>query len=361
MAILNIKRLSDGVAPAPQRASTPPRPVTIPTPPRRTTSAPKPGGTGKTTTGNTTSGKTSSGGTSSKATDPYAKARADQLADQKKAEKKAETRLLSQAERLKKQAEALKIALSSTGFHAVLRRELGNATLEFDEENALILAQYARGKSALEQQAETAEDSRVRSLQESGQNASRERNEALQQGIANGVGATDMLRAQTASLRNWSFNVGQVQANYTDELNSLQSEHSQMVNSVVTARSAAWREREQQRSQLYRSYYDNRGQVFTEMGNKLGEASQYYDMANEQVESKTTQSKMKAAEKSALQALRNAAKQTGQGYTEKATPNSITKWQGSARIENSTDARQWGQPVLEMKDAEGATLRKWEQ
>lgn len=339
--------------------STTSKSVVIPTPPKRTTAAPKPGGTGK-----TTSGKTSSGGTSSKSkasSDPYAKARADQLSDQKKAEKKAETRLLSQAERLKEQAEALKIALGSTGFQAVLKRELANADLEFNEEDSLILAQYERGKSALEQQAETAEDSRARSLQESGQNANRERNEALQQGIENGVGATDMIRAQSASLRNWSFNAGQVQANYTDELNSLQSEHSQMVNSVVTARTAAWREREQQLSQLYRGYYDNRGQVYTEVGNKLGEAAQYYDMANEQVESKTTQSKMKATEKSALEALRDAAKQTGMGYREKAAPSSITKWQGSAKIENSTDARQWGQPTLEMKDAEGATLRKWEQ
>lgn len=352
MAILNLGRMVDtAVQPKP-------KPVVIPAPPKQTTSAPKTNGTGKTTT---TAGKTSSGRTASKASDPYAKARADQLADQKKAEKKAETRLLSQAERLKEQAEALKVALGSTGFQATLKRELGNADLEFNEEDSLILAQYGRGKSALEQQAGTAEDSRARSLQESGQNANRERNEALQQGIANGIGATDMLRAQSASLRNWSFNAGQVQANYTDELNSLQSEHSQMVNSVVTARSAAWREREQQRAQLYRSYYDNLGQVHTEVGNKLGEAAQYYDMANEQVESKTSQKKAKDTSKAALDALKAAAKQTGQGYTEKATPGSILGWQGTAKIENTTDARQWGQPTISVKDAEGATLRKWEQ
>ena len=350
MAILNIGRMVDTAV---QPKATP-KPVVIPTPPKQTTSAPKTNGTGKTTT-------TSSGGTSSKAVDPYAKARADQLADQKKAEQKAATRFLAQAERLKQQAEALKVALGSSGFQAVLRRELENADLEYNEEDALILAQYGRGKSALEQQAGTAEDSRARTLQESGQNAARERNEALQQGIANGVGATDMLRAQSASLRNWSFNVGQVQANYTDEISSLQSEHSQMVNSVVTARQAAWREREQQRSQLYRGFHDNYGQVLTEVGNKLGEAAQYYDMANEQVESKTSKDKAKSTSDAALSLYRQAALQAGKGYVERATPATISAWEGTAKIENTTDARQWGQPAISVKDAEGATLRKWNQ
>lgn len=354
---LNTKRLADGTA-APKRTGTPGPPVTIKyaTPPKTTTlsyTAPK------TTSGSSSSASrtTSTGGGS----DPYAKARADQLADQKKAEKKAETRLLSQAERLKEQAEALKVALGSKGFLATLSRELANSNLEYREEDALILAQYGRGKTALEQQMGATEDNKSRSLQEAGQNANRERNEALSQGIANGVGALDMLAAQAASLRNWSFNAAQVQTNYTDEVNSLQSEHAQMVNSVVTSRQAAWREREQQRSQLYRSYYDNRGQVYTEIGNKLGEASQYYDMANEQVESKTTQTKTKETEKSALQSYRDAAAETGKGYTELAAPGSITQWKGSAKIENTNDARRWGQQTLEMKDAEGATLRRWEQ
>lgn len=301
----------------------------------------------------------SSGGGSS---DPYARARRDQKADQKAQEKKAATRLATNAAQLQAQAKALSYALGSKGFSAQLKRELGNADLEFKEEDAFILSQYARGKGELEKQKLTSDDQRARSLQEAGQNAGRERNEALQQGIENGISATDMIKAQAASLRNWSFNTGQVQTNYSDEINSLQSEHSQMVNSVVTSRQTAWREREQQKAQLYRNYYDNRGQVLTEVGNKLGESAQYYSMANEQVASKTYKNKSSSAAKSANSKLKAAALETGKGYVERATPSSISKWAGTANLRSTTDARQWGKQVLEVKDAEGASkkLRKWE-
>ena len=195
---------------------------------------------------------------------------------------------------------------------------------------------------------------------DAGSNAGRERAEALQEGILNGVGVVDMVKAQAASLRNWSFNAQQTQTNYTDEMNGIKSEHSQMVNSVVTARQTAWREREQQRTQLFRTYYDNRGQVETEIGNKLGESSQYWDMANEQLGSGTRKKQAKSTHSQAMASLRAAAGETGKGYAERATPKSITEWEGTANLRNTTDPRQWGEPVLDVKDAEGAQLRKWE-
>ena len=101
--------------------------ATYPTPPK-----PSAGGGGGTTSKprSTSSGggggstrrapsKSSSGGGGSK--DPYAQARADQKAQ----EKKAATRLSSQAAKLKAQADALRIALGSKGFQAELNRQLG--------------------------------------------------------------------------------------------------------------------------------------------------------------------------------------------------------------------------------------------
>jgi hypothetical protein len=307
---------------------------------------------------NSSSSKSSSSKSGSGSSDPYARARADQKA----AESKAAARLAAQGDLLMKQAAALKLALGSKGFRAELNRQLAAANLEFSEEDKLVLAQYERGKSSLEQSAVTSGDNRARSLQENAQNTGRERNEALAQGIQQGISATDMLKAQSASLRNWSLNANQVQTNYTDENNSIQSEHSQMVNAVVSARQGSWREREQQRTQAFRTYYDNFGQVQTEVGNKLGEASASYDMAYEQKASKAYKKKSDSAEKTALAALRSAALQTGKGYTERATPTTITRWEGSADIKNSTDPRQWGDQSLEIKDAEGASsrLRKWE-
>ena len=332
--------------------------ATYPTPPKSGKTKSSGGSGGSSKSSGSSSSRSSSGGGGGGSSDPYARARADQRAQ----ESKAAARLSAQAARLRQQADALKLALGSKGFAAELKRQLGNADLEFREEDALVLSQYERGKKALEQQKSTTEDQRSRSLQENGQNAGRERNEALQQGIENGISATDMIKAQSASLRNWSLNAQQAQTNYTDEVNGLQSEHSQMVNSVITSRQTAWREREQQRSQLYRGYYDNRGQVLTEIGNKLGESAQYYDMANEQKASKTYTSKGKSTNAEAMRTLRAAALESGRGYAERSTPGSITKWEGSAKIVNTTDSRQWGQQALEIKDAEGAskTLRKWE-
>lgn len=339
--------MAGGYYTPPSSKGSPPKGSSKPSSSRKSSSSSKSSGSRK-----------SSGGGGGGSSDPYARARADAKA----AESKASARLTAQAKRLNSQAEALKVALSSKGLRAELDRQMANANLEYNEEDALILAQYGRGKSALEQQKATTEDQRTRSLQEANQNSGRERNEALQQGIENGISATDMLKAQAASLRSWSFNAGTVQTNYTDEVNGLQSEHSQMVNSVITGRQSAFREREQQFAQLYRGYYDNVGQVRTEIGNKLGEAAQYYDMANEQKASKANKSAAASTSKRALDWLRGAALESGKGYAEKATPTSITKWEGSADIENTSDARQWGQPQLEMKDAEGASskLRKWE-
>ena len=118
----------------------------------------------------------------------------------------------------------------------------------------------------------------------------------------------------------------------------------------------------QQRAQLYRGYYDNRGQALTEIGNKLGESAQYYDMANEQKSSGTYRKKGSAANGEAMRTLRAAALETGKGYAERATPTAITKWEGTAKIKNTTDPRQWADQSLEIKDAEGASakLRKWE-
>jgi hypothetical protein len=329
----------------------------IPKPPTSTGTAPKTKPKSKSGGGGSSGGGGKSGGGGG-GSDPYARARADQKA----AEAKAAARLAAQAARLREQANALKLALGAKGFQAELKRQLGNADLEFSEKDKLVLSQYERGKGALEKQAGTTEDQRALSLQDSGRNAGRERNEALQQGIENGISATDMIKAQAASLRNWSFNVQQTQTNYTDEINGIQSEHDQMVNSVVSSRQAAWREREQQRGQLYRGYYDNRGQVLTEIGNKLGESAQYYDMANEQKSSGSYKSKGKASNAEAMKNLRAAALETGKGYKERATPGAILGFKGTAKIRNTTDARQWGQQSLEIKDAEGASskLRKWE-
>jgi hypothetical protein len=101
--------------------------------------------------------------------------------------------------------------------------------------------------------------------------------------------------------------------------------------------------------------------VMNSVGNLLGEASTYYDMAQEQAKSKARKKGSKRTEGQALKYFRRAARQTGRAYEQRATPSSITNWEADIDTAPAVDQRVWGaEPDWEIKEAEGAKLRKWE-
>lgn len=314
--------------------------------------SPPPGGT---TTDTTTDTNTGGGGSD---TPDWVK---KQEAERKKAERRAAQKYSQAAKRLAEQAEALRIALSKNGYRKRLSQQLANVTLQFKEQDALILEGYARGRKELKRQAGTNEDALATGTSQALGNAGRERAEALAQVVSQGAGLSDSLRAQAASLRNWEFNQSEVQAGYIDTLNSLNSAESEMVNMVKAQRQGAWRQREEQRAALWTNYYDQRSRTLTDIGNQLGEAASYWGMANEAQESDFRAAQEKRLQRQSNKAFRKAARQTGRSYAEKATPGRLTSWSGQGEFESDLDNRRFGAtPEFETGEAEGATLRRWE-
>jgi hypothetical protein len=338
-------------APAPPRpAPAPPRPAPAPAP------APAPSSGGGSSGGYSNSGSSGSsgGGDSTPAYIRRAEAR------EREQERKAAAKYSDQAQRLKNQADLLRIALGKKGFKKALKTQLGNVRLQFNEQDDLILKQYRRGRGELETQVTATERGLSQDTVAALSNAGRERNEALQKGVSNGVGLSDMLRAMSASLRNWSFNQSQVNEAYNDTLNSLNSSNTEMENMVLAQRQGAWRQLEEQRTGLYSDYYDARTRTLTDIGNKLGESASYWGMAQEASGSRLRKAAEKRMERQANAAFRRASLETGRAYDERATPDRITDWEGGDSFENSSASMRFARSGADIKDAEGATLRRWE-
>ena len=51
---------------------------------------------------------------------------------------------------------------------------------------------------------------------------------------------------------------------------------------------------------------------------------------------------------------------TGKNYTERATPDRIQNWEGEGDFENTNNALRFARPELRLREAEGATLRRWQ-
>jgi negative regulator of replication initiation len=290
------------------------------------------------------------------ARDAEARAKAEQAKRDAAAAKKYE----SAAKRIEEQVADLRRALGSEGYRKRLEQDLKNYEIQFNEADSLLLEQYARGREELEQQAETTEAGKSTGTVQALSNAGRERSEAIAQIAQHGSGVTDMLRAMTSSLRNWEFNQAQVQENYMDTLNSLNSSNAEMVNATSAQRQSAWRNLEEQRATRYSSYYDSLSQTYTDIGNKLGEAANLYSQAIELQSTDARTSAESARQREAREAHQKAAEMTGKNYTERATPDRIQNWEGEGDFENTNNARRFVQPELRLREAEGATLRRWQ-
>jgi hypothetical protein len=259
---------------------------------------------------------------------------------------------------LRKQAEALLIALGSEGFQKRLTQQIANIDQAFRQAEELTLQQFELGKTELEKQGVTNEAQRSRGLLDSVLNAGRERAEALSEAAANGAGLIDSLRVQAASLRNWQFNTAEAQTDFMDSQQSLESAASELENTVLAQRSSAWRTAEQGRAQAYASYYSDRAEVLTDIGNKYGEAAQYWGSANE-LEPNAGRAGGQASDKDlADRYFREASQEAGKSYAERAIPESITKWKGNTRI-NKENPLAFARVEFSAEEAEGARLRRW--
>lgn len=278
----------------------------------------------------------------------------------KKAKREAAKRAQKNAELLMKQANAMKIALGKNGYKKTLQTQLKNIRLTLQEDEGVLVNAFNEGRTELERQSATNMDVAAEGATAALSNAGRERSEAMAQAISNGLGAVDMLRAQAASLRNWKTNAQGVAQSFTDTQNQLQSSAAELGNSFIAQRVSLWRDSEEARGLATNSYYDNRGAALTEIGNKLGEASTYWDLANQEQANKLRKRKSKNTSKQSVQYLRRAAKQTGKSYSQRELPDRMADWENPIDVDQRIDSRAWAAPEVSVREAEGATLRRWE-
>lgn len=302
----------------------------------------------------------SSSGKGGKTPDPYAYAKAQQ----KRAESRANQKYLDQAATMQLQIKALRLALGKKGFLHEIEQKLRNVTLVQRQAGADLVRGY---HDRVESLANTASDNdKAANAQGFANlaNRSRERANAVSEATAQGAGESDLLRTQQMSLRNWNANQNEVNRSYFDTLTSINSSLTDLTTDTRTARINNVTQANADREQLWSTYYDQRSETLTNLGNALGQQAEYFGLANESVKSKKTHGKAKAASKASGGAFKQASLAAGQAWKNPGVSASLRNWEGAPDFEgqlNNTPIQAASTELAPKKKPEGATLRKWEQ
>lgn len=317
-------------------------------PPSGSSSGSKSGGTAKPSSGG------GGGGGGSK--DPYAQARADQA----RRDRKAGNRYAEQARNLQGQADALLRALRKE-FRKGLNIRLDNVANNLAQADALLLDGYRERVGSLE---EAASDNVKASETQTGinrQNVVRERNSALAEAMANGAGESDALNAQLASLRNWQANQSEIQRSFFDTLTGINTSLTDLNVDTKTARVNAVVQANSDREQLWSTYYNQRSETFTNLGNTYGQQADYLSSAKEYGVGGGGKGKAGAARKAFMQ----ASKEAGKAWENPGVSKRLMNWDGrdeftTAQTKKSAAAQLAGAATVSLDQRpEGATLRKW--
>jgi hypothetical protein len=191
-------------------------------------------------------------------------------------------------------------------------------------------------------------------------NAIRERQDAMVGILEQGAGETDAMRAMLMSARNWQANAAESNRAYFDTINTVNASINDLNVDTRAAMAGQWSGAEAARDEVWQTFYNNRGQAFTQLGNVLGQQADLYAQAKE-MGVKPPKGAEKDAEDAMKKAFKDSAVEAGMGYTQQATPESITGYTGQELVkarQSNTDlaAAMVFEPVAK---AEGATLRKW--
>lgn len=238
------------------------------------------------------------------------------------AKKAASKRYVGAAETLGLQADALRAALAPTGMKARLDQMLANVQLQQTQGDETLLSGFnARVGSltvaSLDNDKAAAGDSFANLS-----NAGRERANALSEATTHGAGESDVLASQGAALRNWNANQSEVNRAFFDSRTSINSSITDLNVDTRTARINNVAEANSDRSQLWTNYYDNRAESLTQLGNTLGQMSEDYGLANEQVATKLTPVKKGASKYTGLSLAQQKGNiATGKALGQRVGPN----------------------------------------
>lgn len=243
------------------------------------------------------------GGSKISAAERRANARSDaaqkkQDAKEKEAKRKAAKRYVSAGDTLQGQADALRLALSPEGMKNRLDQMLANVDTNQTDADQLIMSGFGERYGSLVNAETDNEKAAAGSSFANLGNTSRERANALSEATNNGAGESDVLASQGAALRNWSANQGEINRAFFDSRSSINSSVTDLNVDTRTARANNVVDSNADRSQLWTNYFDARSETLTQLGNTLGQMSEDYALAEEQVPTKLTVTTKKSSSSS---------------------------------------------------------------
>jgi len=315
----------------------------------------------KKTSGNLGTSKTSKSKDSKKKSSEDSVSAAEKRAVKREndAKKKAGKKYLEGAANLSVQAQALRQALN-VEFASARDNNLADISQTLNQSLAALRSDAdARARQFLTAASDT--EKATGDVAERGiSNAFRERQDALAGILEQGAGETDAMRAMLMSARNWQANAAESNRAYFDTINTVNSSINDLNIDTRTAMAGQWAGAESARDEVWQTFYNNRGQAFTQLGNVLGQQADFYAQAKE-MGVKPPKGAEKDAEDAMKKAFKDSAVEAGKGYTQQGTPESITGYTGQELVkarQSNTDlaAAMVFEPVAK---AEGATLRKW--
>lgn len=272
----------------------------------------------------------------------------------------AADRYMRQAMNLRVQAHSWKAILSKKGFRKALMQKLENVDLRERQKDNRLMGDYEDRLGSLKNANEDNKKDVSAKTNATLMNASRERANALSEVALQGAGESDVLRAQGMSLRNWQANQGETNRAFFDTQTALNSSLTDLNVDTRSARFSVALEANEAREALWSNYYDRRSDALTQLGNTMGQISDYYAMANEQKKSKKAGNLEKEWRNKAKDTFDDLAKNTQKAWDDPGVSKKIRKWEGRGAFEGGLDGRSFGVQDTAIKRPSGADLRKWE-
>ena len=305
--------------------------------------------------------------TSKKTTDPYAKAKKDALAAEKRAikretdaKKAAGKRFIEGADNLQKQAAAIRQALD-VDFASNRDTKLASIALALNEQVGLLQSGHRKRAdeflNAASDTTKAAGDTAERGLT----NAVREHQDTLSSILEQGAGETDTMKAMLMSARNWNANAAENNRSYFDSMQSVNAGITDLNVDTRTELARSYGGAEADKERVWQDFYNRRGEAFTQLGNILGQQADYYAQAKE-MGVKPKKGVEKTAEDGMSQAFKDSAVEAGKSYTNQGLPEWVSGFTGQDRLQARQSNTELAAALTmdKMAKAEGATLRKWD-
>lgn len=322
-----------------------------------TPTGPRPGGGGRDGGGSGPGGPASQDGPGQTPGTSASATSGSSSSSSSKSERKLGQSYLDQAGNLQVQAKALRHALN-IDLKGALKTKLGDVNQVLHEQQRILMDGYRRRVGSLEGAFEDNEKAASSATTAANQNRLRERNNALNQIAVQGAGESDAMNAQLMSLRNWNANQGEVERTRYDTLRSINSSLTDLNVDTKTARVNNVLQAQADKSQLWTNFYNQKSEIYTSLGNTLGQIADYQDTA------KAYGVGGGSGANDGAGAFMNASKALGQSYDAPGISNKLMKWKGHDDFEikkpKSLSAQLHSAPSVDLgKAPEGATLRAW--